>query len=194
MLEVMGCGQWPTHVWLCRLDKWTREEMAKALQEVEEVVASGRAPHKKALALLLAPMRYFGDSEGLARILHVMQQANMTIEKGVASLLVTGLAEAGRGEDMRTVLREMQGELRLQGRVAVLALACREGDVELAKEHLEKWDVLQPLPLGLGEELVRLALDTGHKAIVQAVFRTLRSTGQKVDERVAGALQVWAAR
>ena len=182
------------HVWLCRLDAWTREEVAKSLREVEEVAARGGTPCKKNLALLLAPIRHFKDSEGLVRVLEVMRRANVTIDNGVASALVVGLAEAGWAEDMRTVLREMQGQLRLQGTVAVLSLACRERDVELAKEYLEKWDVLQPLPLGVGEELVRLAVDAGHREIVEAVFRTVRNTGQKMDEKMARALQQWAAR
>ena len=47
------------------------------------------------------------DSQGLSRILEVVQRSDLGLDEGLGSALVSGLAEDGRITDIRAVLQQV---------------------------------------------------------------------------------------
>jgi hypothetical protein len=76
---------------------------------MEEQVGSGQSLDPKQLAKLLAPIRRHRNPEDLSRVMQVVQRSEVTLNEGLGSALVSGLAEEGRVADMRRVLQQVRG-------------------------------------------------------------------------------------
>ena len=181
-------------VCVCRLELWTREEVSQSLDQLEQAVAAGNSPQRKALGLLLAPIRRLKDHEALGRVLSIVRTAGVPLENGVGSALVAGFAETGQVQEVRDVLNHIRGKLRLQGVVSVLQLACRERDLGLAREMLGRWDKQQLMEDGVGAGLVELSRSSVEPDILHSVLEIARATGQGVGHSVSEEIKNWARR
>jgi pentatricopeptide repeat protein len=159
---------------------------------MEEQVGSGQSLDPKQLAKLLAPIRRHRNPEDLSRVMQVVQRSEVTLNEGLGSALVSGLAEEGRVADMRRVLQQMHGRLRMQGRASVLSLACRSVDADMALEHLAMWDTWQELPDSLVGLLVVLSRESRRPEVVERLLQTLHQTQQPVTQEVATEFRQWA--
>ena len=89
---------------------------------------------------------------------------------------------------------QMQGRLRLKSRTAVLALASRCVDADLAVEHLAMWDMLQVVPDSLVVALVKLSRESGRPDVVEGLLETLQKTQQLVPQEAVTEFKQWAER
>jgi hypothetical protein len=82
----------------------------------------------------------------------------------------------------------------VQSQSAVLAMACREGDADLALQFLGGREAAQPLPGQLVGQLVALSRETGRAEVVERLLAVVRETQQVLSRESTAELQQWAER
>lgn len=157
----------------------------------------------------------YRNHSDLSRVLRVVQRSKVPLNESLGSALVSGLAEAGRVTDVKSVVQQvcmsvesarcygecslslsdqMQGRLRVQSQSSVLSLACQTTDVELALEYLARWDVLQPVPETVVQSLAALSRESGRPDLMEKLLVVVRGTRQSLGEESATELRLWAER
>ena len=184
--------------------------MRERLSVIEQQVERGETPQPRHLAVLLLPIRLhrsvapdsshmtrqflLRNSDGLSRVLEVVRRSKVTLDESLGSALVSSLAEGGRVSEVREVVHQLQGRLRLQSQSSVLAMACREGDPGLAMEFLAGRRSAQPLADSLVELLVALSRQTQEPQLVEQLLSVVRETRQSLSEEGVAQLKLWAER
>jgi pentatricopeptide repeat protein len=174
-------------------EDWTVEEVGERLGRVEEQVARGETLLPRHLATLLAPIRLHRNRDDLSRVLEVVRRSGITLDEGLGSALVSSLAERGRVDEVREMVEQMQGRLRVQSQSSVLAMACSERDADLAVEFLASRQSPQPLPASLVRDLVALSRETGRPDLVEQLLGVVRETRQPLTGDGVAQLRLWAA-